>query len=97
MTRSSRGAITSASSKPWTRSRTKIQDQLRSIALRSWMAKPTYLREAEQHREVAKAVESRDARRAADLLRTHIAQFEEQFVRALEYEPTGSKTGLKRR
>jgi DNA-binding GntR family transcriptional regulator len=75
----------------------QIQDQLRSIALRSWTAKPTYLLEAEQHREVAKAVESRDARRAADLLRTHIAQFEEQFVRALEYEPTGSKTGLKRR
>ena len=75
----------------------QIQDQLRSIALRSRMAKPSYLREAEQHREVAKAVESRDSRRAADLLRTHIAQFEEQFVQALEYEPTGSKTGLKRR
>lgn len=27
-----------------------VQDQLRAIALRSWMLKPTYLREAEQHR-----------------------------------------------
>src|SRR5215208_6165188 len=28
----------------------QVQDQLRAIALRSWMLKPTYLREAEQHR-----------------------------------------------
>jgi DNA-binding GntR family transcriptional regulator len=62
----------------------QIQDQLRAIALRSWKFTPTYLREAEQHRGVAKAVESREAHRAADLLRMHIVEFEEQFVRASE-------------
>jgi DNA-binding GntR family transcriptional regulator len=75
-----------------------IQDQLRAIALRSWMLKPTYLREAEQHRGVAKAVRSGDAHHASDLLRTHIVEFEQQFVLALEHEPTESKTGqIKRR
>jgi DNA-binding GntR family transcriptional regulator len=75
-----------------------IQDQLRAIALRSWMLKPTYLREAEQHRGVAKAVRSGDAHHASDLLRTHIVEFEQQFVLALEPEPTESKTGqIKRR
>ena len=64
----------------------QVQDQLRAIALRSWMLKPTYLREAEQHRGVAKAVESRDAHRAADLLRMHIVGFGEQFVRTLEHQ-----------
>ena len=75
-----------------------IQDQLRAIALRSWMLKPTYLREAEQHREVAKAVRSGDAHHASDLLRTHIVEFEQQFVLALEPETTESKTRqIKRR
>src|SRR5918993_2754413 len=76
----------------------QVQDQLRAIALRSWMLKPTYLREAEQHRGVAKAVRSGDAHHASDLLRTHIVEFEQQFVLALEPEPTESKTGqIKRR
>src|ERR687896_286755 len=75
-----------------------IQDQLRAIALRSWKLKPTYLREAEQHRGVAKAVRSGDAHHASDLLRTHIVEFEQQFVLALEPGPTESKTGqIKRR
>lgn len=73
----------------------QVQDQLRAIALRSWMLKPTYLREAEQHRGVAKAVESRDAHRAADLLRMHIVGFEEQFVRTVEYRHM--ETGQMRR
>lgn len=64
----------------------KVQDQLRAISLRAWMPKPIYLREAEQHRGVAKAVESRNVHRAADLLRMHIVGFEEQFVRALEHQ-----------
>jgi len=73
----------------------QVQDQLRAIALRSWMLKPTYLREAEQHRGVAKAVESRNAHRAADLLRMHIVGFGEQFVRALEHQQM--ETGQLRR
>lgn len=35
---------------------------------------------------VAKAVESRNVHRAADLLRMHIVGFEEQFVRTLEHQ-----------
>ena len=76
----------------------RLQDQLRAIAVRLWALKPTYLREAEQHREVAEAVVSGDAALAAELLRKHITEFEEQFVRALEPEPAGSEPGeIKRR
>jgi DNA-binding GntR family transcriptional regulator len=69
----------------------QIQDQLRAIALRSWMLAPTYAREAEQHRMVAEAVASGDAERAADLLRNHIVGFEEQFVRT--FGPQDDDTG----
>src|SRR5215218_8438550 len=64
------------------------QDQLRAIALRSWMLTPTYPREAEQHRRVAEAVASGDADRAADLLRDHIVGFKEQFVGAFGHGPS---------
>ncbi len=66
----------------------QLHDQLRTIAMRCWIVGPTYLRAAEQHREVTKAVEDRDVRRAADLLRKHIGEYEEQFVRALRHETT---------
>jgi DNA-binding GntR family transcriptional regulator len=66
----------------------QIQDQLRAIALRSWMLTPTYPREAEQHRRVAEAVASGDAGRAADLLRDHIVGFKEQFVGAFGHGPS---------
>jgi DNA-binding GntR family transcriptional regulator len=69
----------------------QIQDQLRAIALRSWMLAPTYAREAEQHRMVAEAVASGDAARAADLLRNHIVGFEEHFVRT--FGPQDDDTG----
>jgi DNA-binding GntR family transcriptional regulator len=75
----------------------QTQDQLRAIALRSWMLRPTYMREAEQHRGVAEAVVSGDAGLAADLLRSHIMEFGEQLVRAFGRELSDSETGQIRR
>jgi len=75
----------------------QIHDQLRAIALRSWMLTPTYPREAEQHRRVAEAVASGDAERAVDLLRDHIVEFEEQFVGVFGHGPSEEETEQTRR
>ena len=70
----------------------QVHDQLRAIAVRSWKLMPTYLREAEQHMRVAEAAASGDAAGAADLLREHIAGFE-QFVRAFGHRPLDEEIG----
>jgi DNA-binding GntR family transcriptional regulator len=58
-----------------------LHDQLQVIALRSWFLKPTYLQEARQHKAVAAAVEAGEASRAAELLRAHIVEFKDRYVR----------------
>jgi len=74
----------------------RVHDQLRTIAVRSWMHTPIYLREAEQHRRVAETVASGDAAGAENLLRRHIVGFEEQFVRAFGHRPPEEETGSRR-
>jgi DNA-binding GntR family transcriptional regulator len=58
----------------------QLQDQLRVIALRSWRERPTYLREARQHKEILATIRNGDARQAAELLGGHIAAFREQYT-----------------
>ncbi len=70
----------------------QIQDQLRAIALRSWMLAPTYAREAEQHRRIAEDVASGDAERAAEVLRDHIVGFEEPLIRSFGPGPLEEET-----
>jgi|SRR5829696_2588654 len=63
----------------------QLQDQLRTIALRSWREHPTYLREAQQHKEILATIRNGDARRAAELLGGHIAAFREQYIHGREH------------
>ncbi len=63
-----------------------LQDQLRVIALLSWFSKPTYPQEAQQHKEIVAAVEAREASRAAELLRAHIVDFKDRYVRTVNRE-----------
>ncbi|TCJ19988.1 GntR family transcriptional regulator [Rubrobacter taiwanensis] len=62
----------------------QLQDQIRVMTLRFWKVQATYVHEAKQHEAIMAAVEARDAKRAAELLREHIVEFRERYVREWE-------------
>ncbi len=62
----------------------RSQDQVRAMSLRLWNAQATYLHESDQHKAVLEAVEAGDAKRAARLLRRHITEFKERYIREWE-------------
>jgi DNA-binding GntR family transcriptional regulator len=75
-----------------------LHAQLQVIALRLWFLKPTYVQEAQQHKAVAAAVEARETSRAAELLRAHIIEFKDRYVRTFgESRPNERRSGQIRR
>lgn len=59
----------------------RMQDQIQAIALRFWRMQASYLEEAEQHNAVLEAIEANNPRQAAELLREHIAEAREKYIR----------------
>jgi DNA-binding GntR family transcriptional regulator len=58
----------------------RLQDQLRVMAVRTWLQAASYRHEADQHEAILAAVEARESERAAQLLRTHIVEFRRRYM-----------------
>jgi DNA-binding GntR family transcriptional regulator len=58
----------------------RLQDQLRVMAVRTWLQAASYRREADQHEAILAAVEAGAGERAARLLREHIVEFRRRYT-----------------
>ncbi len=58
----------------------RLQDQLRVMAVRTWLQAASYHREADQHEAILAAAEAQASELAAQLLREHIVEFRHRYV-----------------
>lgn len=59
----------------------QMQDQVTVMSLRLWNVQATHLHEADQHEAVLVAMEAGEIGQAAVLLREHISEFKERYIR----------------